>query len=226
MTWRWAATAPADLSFRLIKPLYGRCHLLKMVSFAWLLYPLQTLPILLKHSDVTTLNKVFRAFLWRNKKNHALHFKHTISQRVKVDCDYLTLDFTICLVCCQGIDWITGESKYTNYDLESALVSPYAAVLHSKLTSLPISIWHNLLLKLSHPTKPEIITGIQYMSSLYTPAGVLTSPLCPLPEFMFRQKRRCHWGVERHYVLNACYSGLGWIWQLICQGIWRSSLED
>lgn len=38
--------------------LLGRCHLIKMVSFAHLLYPLQTKPLLLKHKDIQILKDV------------------------------------------------------------------------------------------------------------------------------------------------------------------------
>lgn len=48
--------------------LLGRGHLVKMVSFARLVYPLQTLPLLLRHKDVQFLNCAFTKFLWKSKR--------------------------------------------------------------------------------------------------------------------------------------------------------------
>lgn len=48
-----------------------------------------------------------------------------------------------------GLDWILQASKYTNYELESAMVQPYnlSALLHSSLRSTPNHIKQNLLIR-------------------------------------------------------------------------------
>lgn len=43
--------------------LFGRAHLFKMVSFARLLYPLQTIPLLMKHAHVAKINAALQRFL-------------------------------------------------------------------------------------------------------------------------------------------------------------------
>lgn len=47
--------------------LFGRCHLFRMVSFAQLLYPLQTIPLLLKHKDIYKLYKMVSLFFGKTK---------------------------------------------------------------------------------------------------------------------------------------------------------------
>lgn len=49
--------------------LKGRIHLYKMVSFAKLFYPLQTILIMLIRGDIAKLNMALSRFLWCSKKN-------------------------------------------------------------------------------------------------------------------------------------------------------------
>lgn len=44
------------------------CHLLKMLCFPKLLYPLQTIPLLIKHLDVIRLTSAFISFVWNGKR--------------------------------------------------------------------------------------------------------------------------------------------------------------
>lgn len=54
--------------------LLGRVHLFKMSSFPKLLYPMQTLMLLLKLANITKLNRALGNFLWRSKCTRiALH---------------------------------------------------------------------------------------------------------------------------------------------------------
>lgn len=39
-----------------------------MVSFATLLNPMQTLPLLLKHADIKVITKAASAFIWSSKR--------------------------------------------------------------------------------------------------------------------------------------------------------------
>lgn len=55
--------------------LIDRCHLIKMVSFARLLYPLQTLPCPLKHADVNKLNTAFTRFIRLGKRQRIVLVK-------------------------------------------------------------------------------------------------------------------------------------------------------
>lgn len=46
---------------------FGWCQLVKMISFARLLYPLQTIPILLGHKDIATFKSALTKFIWVGK---------------------------------------------------------------------------------------------------------------------------------------------------------------
>lgn len=45
--------------------LCGRANLYRMNSFAKILYPLQTIPVMIPTKDIDKLNKSLRVFLWR-----------------------------------------------------------------------------------------------------------------------------------------------------------------
>lgn len=57
-----------DMWANLPLPLMGRAHLIKMISFARLRFPLQTLPFLLKRKDVNRINMAMQSFLWKEKR--------------------------------------------------------------------------------------------------------------------------------------------------------------
>lgn len=49
-------------------PFYaGQMLLIKMLSFSRLLYSLQTLSLLLRHSDIAKLNAAFTKFIWNGR---------------------------------------------------------------------------------------------------------------------------------------------------------------
>lgn len=125
--------------------LFGRCALFKMVSFARLLYPLQTLLLLLKHRDIQILNKAVTIFLWKKGKPRVALTKlflprtegGTNLRNIRV--------YNLACLLRTGIDWILQTSRYSNYELESNMVHPLNLVaLHSSLQKIPTNIEQNL----------------------------------------------------------------------------------
>lgn len=125
--------------------------LFNMVSFAYLLYPLQTIPLLMKHKDIQKINKAGTAFIWRNKKTRlALSKLYLTSSDRGGGANFPNIRvYNISCLLRVGLDWIIQASKYTNCDLESAMVQPcnLSALLHSSLRSTPNHIKQNLLIQ-------------------------------------------------------------------------------
>lgn len=48
--------------------LFAHCQLVKIISFARLLYPLETIRILLRHKDVGAFNSAVTEFIWAGKR--------------------------------------------------------------------------------------------------------------------------------------------------------------
>lgn len=129
--------------------LLGRCHLIKMVSFARLLYPLQTIPLLLLHKDVSLLNSSLSKFLWRNKRPRIALKKLYLPRREGgISLPHIRMYNIACLLR-TSIDWITQSSRYSNFSLESDMAHPYslAGLLHCRWKSVPPPHQHNLLLR-------------------------------------------------------------------------------
>lgn len=129
--------------------LFGRCHLFKMVSFARLLYPMQTIPLLLKHSDVQKIHKALTTFIWSRKKPRiALQKLCLPKSEGGAGLPNLRFYNLSCLLR-QGLDWLNGKSKYCNTSLEGAMTSPHtlSAILHSNLNALPPHLKSNTLIR-------------------------------------------------------------------------------
>lgn len=129
--------------------LLGRCHLVKMVSFACLLYPLQMIPLLLQHKDMQSLNKAISKFIWQNKRPRIAFTKlHLPRQEGGINPPNVRLYNLACLLWI-GLDWIAQSSHYSNYSLEPLMAHPYTlvALLHCKWKSIPVPFQHNLLLR-------------------------------------------------------------------------------
>lgn len=113
--------------------LFGRSHLVKMISFSKLLYPLQTLPLLLRHSDINKLTKAIQIFIWQGK-----------STRIKLQKLYLDKHegglgppnirvYNIACMLRYALDWIMGGSCFTNREIEHSPYSDWSlsAILNS-----------------------------------------------------------------------------------------------
>lgn len=114
--------------------LFSRCHLINMVPFARLLYPLQTILCLLKHPQTTRPNK---ALTTRKGKKPWISLDKLYLSKTQ---GRLNLP-NICLynLACHlrhALDWFTNTSHYSNIQLEQATTQPWhlAAMLHSALT--------------------------------------------------------------------------------------------
>lgn len=127
--------------------LFGRCHLVKMVSFARLLYPLQTIPLLLRHSDIQKINRSIASFIW-NKKRSRISLKklHLPKSEGGVGLPNIRKYNLACLLR-YSLDWQSSSSIYTNLDLESEYIHPYSlsGIIHSNWKSLPPRIRYNIL---------------------------------------------------------------------------------
>ncbi|PIO40484.1 hypothetical protein AB205_0190240 [Aquarana catesbeiana] len=129
--------------------LFGRYHLFKMVSFACLLYPMQTIPLLLRHSDVQKIQKALTAFIWSRKKPRiALQKLCLPKSEGGAGLPNMRFYNLACLLR-QGLDWLTGGSKYSNFTLEDAMAYPYdlSAILHSNPNTLPPHLKSSVLLR-------------------------------------------------------------------------------
>lgn len=129
--------------------LFGRCHLFKMVSFARLLYPMQTIPLLIKHSDIQKLQKALTAFIWSRKKPRIALQKLCLPKgEGGAGLPNMRFYNLACLLR-QGLDWLTGGSKYSNLSLEEAMVHPYdlSAILHSNPNTLPPHLKTSVIIK-------------------------------------------------------------------------------
>lgn len=129
--------------------LLSRCHLFKMISFARLLYPLQTIPLLLRHIQVQRIHKALSNFLWHKRRPQISLLKLYLPRREGgANLPNLRLYnlFSLLRVC---LDWLLQSSKYSNYDLTSQMTSPFSlpALLHCGLRSLPLNLKHNLLIR-------------------------------------------------------------------------------
>lgn len=134
---------------RLPLSLLPRCHLLKMISFPKLLYPLQTVPLLLKHKDILKLTSAYLKFVWSGKRPR-IAIKKLMLPTVKGGLNLPDLrSYNLASLLRHGADWIKGTSHYSNIEVETALASPWSltSLLHTKFSSLPKTIRNSLLLK-------------------------------------------------------------------------------
>lgn len=118
-----------------------------MVSFPKLLYPLQTIPYLLKHKDVSRLNKAFTRFIWKGGRSRISLQK--VCRPVK-EGGFEIPDirkYNLASLLRYAIDWLTDVSIYSNTALEQAGAHSWKleALLHSKISSLPAHLNGNIL---------------------------------------------------------------------------------
>lgn len=128
---------------------FRRCHLFKMVSFARILYPPQTISLLLHHKDVQNLPKALSHFLWQ-RRHPRISLNKLVLPRSEGGASLPNIrvyNLSCLLEIC--LDRILQTSRYSNYDPEAQLATPYClpAVLHCKLWSIPPHLRQNLLLR-------------------------------------------------------------------------------
>lgn len=120
-----------------------------MVSFARLLYPLQKLPLLLKHKDIQILNKAITKFLWKKGKPRVALTKLFLpGSEAGTNLPNIRVYNLACLLT-TGMYCILQSSRYSNHGLELNMVRPFnlAALLHSSLQKIPRHIKQNLLFR-------------------------------------------------------------------------------
>lgn len=120
-----------------------------MMSFSKLLYPLQTLPLLIKHQDNATMNKAFKSFIWCNKKPR---ISLATLQRHKMEGGVGFPDirlYNLASLMRHALDWLQGTSKFSVLKIEQELAKPWNlnALLHTKYSKLPSILKHSILLR-------------------------------------------------------------------------------
>lgn len=103
----------------------GNCHLIKMLSFSRLLYPLQMLPLLLKHSDVARLNTAFTSFLW-SQKRPSIPLQKLMLPRSEGGLNFPNLrGYNLACLTRHVLDWYNSSNCFSNWRFESALAAPW-----------------------------------------------------------------------------------------------------
>lgn len=126
------------------KPIYRR-----MNSFAKILYPLQTIPTLIPTKEIDKLNTSLREFLWKGQKPKIALTKLWMHKKEGgINLLNLHLYNLTCLLR-HASDWITGQGKYTNTNIEQVMSAPWdlKALLHVPPKQLPLEIKNNLLIR-------------------------------------------------------------------------------
>lgn len=119
-----------------------------MTCLPKLLYPLQTLALLLRNYDVQKLHKALTLYgnikktkialtkLWRAKGEGGLNLPNA-----KL--------YNITCILRHMADWIMQNSQYSNYQLKSAMAAPWSleALLHTKLKNFPPALKNNAIIR-------------------------------------------------------------------------------
>lgn len=153
-----------------------------MVSFPKLLYPLQTIPLLLQHKDFQQLQKALTTFLWRGRRPWVSLQKWYLPKREgRANLPKIRIYNLSCLL--RGgvrLDW-TRASGYSNYDLKSLMVAPcgLSALLHCRIRSLPPLLKCNLLIRDTLLGWREIRKKLGLSPLLFQHLPILRHPLLP-----------------------------------------------
>lgn len=118
--------------------LFGRANLFKIASFSKLLYPLQTIPLVITRHDISRLYKVLSNFLWRSKRPRlALHKLWLPRGEVGLNLPNIKIYNLTCLLH-HAMYWLTYSSIYSKRVLENAVASPWdpVAIIHTPLHKL------------------------------------------------------------------------------------------
>lgn len=105
--------------------LFGRIHLVRMTSFARLLYPLQMLLLLLKHKDVNILNSGIRKFIWRGKCPRIALAKLWLSKKDKGAGLPSIRGYNRACILRHTVDWLSGSGRFSNVEMEGEIVRPW-----------------------------------------------------------------------------------------------------
>lgn len=122
--------------------LMGRCHLICMMGFSRLLYPMQTLPLLLKHLDINRLNSAFIKFIWAGRRPRiALHKLMLSKEEGGINFPNLRSYNVSCLM-----RHVIDTSFFSNWELESEISAPWPlmSLIHTGFSQLPSHIKHSV----------------------------------------------------------------------------------
>uniref|UniRef100_A0A8C5PFS8 Reverse transcriptase domain-containing protein n=1 Tax=Leptobrachium leishanense TaxID=445787 RepID=A0A8C5PFS8_9ANUR len=151
----------------------GRISLIKMVAFPRLLNPIQMLPILIKKWDISSIHSLFNKFIWEGGRArialHKLQLPYSLGGVNMPEMGSYNLAAQYCLVA----DWITGSSRFTDYNLDQAMASPFSvgALLHLSPAALPPTQRANPLLNVGRVAwcKDRKYLGLSWKTSIYQP---------------------------------------------------------
>lgn len=90
---------------------FGRAHLIKIVSFTQLPYPLHTIPLLLRHKDLT---KAMQQFLWQ-KRRPRIQIRKLYLSKAEGGLGIPNLQvYNIAYLLRYAMDWLTDALSYIN----------------------------------------------------------------------------------------------------------------
>lgn len=138
--------------------LSGRYHLIKMLGFSHLLYPMQTLPILIKLKYVIRVNSAFIKFI-RAGKLPRIALRKLMRSRDEGGMNLPNIsEYNFACLFRHVMDWIHGADGYSNWILESAFAFPWTlrAFLHTRLSKMPATVRGSILLRDTIATWKEV----------------------------------------------------------------------
>lgn len=143
------------------------------MGFSRLLYPMQTLPLLIKHSDSKILNTAFVNFIWSGKRPR-IALRKLMLPRDERGINLPNLrGYNISCLFRHVLDWLHGENYFSNWDLETELAHPWPLVslLHTRYSNLPTQIKHSITLRDTIAAWKEVrkVHGLPFILSKYMP---------------------------------------------------------
>lgn len=120
-----------------------------MISFARLLYPLQTIPVLLRYKDIATFNSALTKFIWAGKWP-CISLKKLQASSLQGGLNLPQLrGYNIACLSRHWLDWMHGTQYYSNREMEESLTVGWSLVglLHAKFSMLPTSVKTPTLLR-------------------------------------------------------------------------------
>lgn len=129
--------------------LMGRCHLVRMMGFYRLLYPMQTIPLLLKHRDVRDLQSAFVKFIWAGKRPRIALNKLMMSKE-EGGINFPSLrGYNLACLMRHVLDWLHRTKCFSNWEIESNLAAPWplASLIHTRYSNLPPHVKQSVTLR-------------------------------------------------------------------------------
>uniref|UniRef100_A0A803JAB7 Reverse transcriptase domain-containing protein n=1 Tax=Xenopus tropicalis TaxID=8364 RepID=A0A803JAB7_XENTR len=165
----------------------GRAYLIKMIYFPMLLYKIQMLPYYLKQKDLKLANKIFREFIWTNKRPRIAMYK---LQQTKTNggINFPNLyNYNVAALLRHVGDWTYNTNTYSNLELEHTLMEatnlnfllhlpPNELTTNQKNNPLFIhtyKAWHTIRHK--HKTTKNLSLYLPWTGNTNFPSGLMTN---------------------------------------------------